>query len=166
MISKIRNFPPVCLGISLLRLLFRYLRYSKEFIGEKVIVEDGQSFTIFRHITSHPVKESKKPCVFIVSFKFARLSHKANKMVSKIPMLIITGYPGFVTKIYAVNHENGCWQGMYQWESKEALEDYKQSFVFKMMNKRAIKNTIRSLEFENQKLSVFLNSHLEITTFN
>lgn len=152
MATKLRKSPPTCLGISLLRLVLGKLRYSKKFVGEGVKTNDGHVFTIFRHITTHPIKKSEKPCVFIVSFKFARLSHKTNKIVSKIPMLLISGFPGFVTKLYAVNLENGYWQGMYQWESKQALEEYKNSFVFKLMNKRAVKNTIKSTEINNQFL--------------
>ena len=158
--SRFRKLPPICLGISLLRLLFRRLIYSTNFIGDTIKMKDEQVFTVFRHITSHPTKESKEPCVFIVSFKFAHLSHKANRIASKIPMLLIAGFPGFVTKIYAVNHENGYWQGMYQWESVQALEEYKKSLVFKLMNKRAIKSSLKSTEFENRLLDDFIKQNI------
>ncbi len=161
MVSALRKIPPVCLVISIIRLLSGKLRYSKTFIEKTVTMQDGQKFTIFRHITTHPITEYKNVCVFIVSFKFARLSHKANKIASKIPMLLITGFPGFVTKIYTVNNENGYWQGMYQWESKEALDEYKKSFVFKMMNKRAIKSSLKSTEFEKQQLIDFIIKHIK-----
>ena len=74
-------------------------------------------------------------------------------------MLLITGFPGFNTKIYAVNIGNGYWQGMYQWKSKKYLEEYKNSFVYKMMNKRAITDTIRSNEFSNKKLTDFIEDY-------
>jgi len=119
-------------------------------------MEDGQEYAIFRHIRTHPQKEKGKTTVFIVSFKFARLSHKANKIASIIPMLLITGFPGFNTKMYGVNKKNGYWQGMYQWESKDALDEYKKSFVFKMMNKRVIKETIHSFQLENHCLIGFI----------
>lgn len=156
MATKFRKSPPVCLGISLIRLLLGRLRYSKQYIGNSVKMDDGQEFTIFRHITAYPIDENETTSVFIVSFKFARLSHKVNKIASIIPMLLITGFPGFLTKIYAVNKENDYWQGMYQWKSKQALEEYKKSFVFKMMNKRAIKNTVSSMEFDNQQLNDYI----------
>ncbi|MBE9511078.1 MAG: hypothetical protein IMY71_09385 [Bacteroidetes bacterium] len=157
MATKFRKSPPVCLGISLVRLLLRRLRYSKQYLGNTVKMEDGREFTIFRHITAYPLIESEAATVFIVSFKFARLSHKANKIVSLIPMLLITGFPGFDTKMYVVNNETGYWQGMYQWKSKQALEEYKKSFVFKMMNKRAIKRTVRYIEFNNQQLIDYID---------
>ena len=97
--------------------------------------EDGK-FDLFRHIKSNQRINSEEAVVFIVSFKFARFSHKVNKKLSIIPMLLIAGFPGFREKIYAVNKSNGYWHGMYQWESKKALDEYKKSFVLKMMNKR------------------------------
>ena len=45
---------------------------------------------------------------------------------------------------------------MYQWESLEYLEEYKKSFVFKVMNKRAIPKTIQSIQFENKSLDNLL----------
>jgi len=76
-----------------------------------------------------------------------------------MPMLLITGYPGFDIKMYGVNITNGYWQGMYQWQTKQALEEYKKSFVFRVMNKRAIKSTLGSIEIDNQNLIHFVNNH-------
>jgi hypothetical protein len=122
-------------------------------------MEDGQVYTIFRHITAHPLRQQQAATTFIVRFKFARLSHNANRIASLIPMLLITGFPGFQTKMYAVNKENGFWQGMYQWKTHEHLEDYLKSFVYKVMNKRAIKDTIHSMEFRDQLLIDFIHKN-------
>lgn len=159
MAIKIRKSPPVCLWISVLRLILGRLRFVKPYLGNSIKMEDGQEFTIFRHITAYPLDECKAAVVFIVRFKFARLSHRVNKMASIIPMLLITGFPGFQAKMYAVNKKNGYWQGMYQWESKHALQEYKKSFVFKVMNRRAIKNSLISFEFDNIKLIDFIKKN-------
>jgi hypothetical protein len=152
MISKIRKTPIVCLITTIIQLLTGKLRFSKRYFNYAVEMENGKRFVIFRHITIHPLNKTEAGCVFIISFKFARLSHKANKLTSIIPMLMIAGFPGFVTKMYAVNSDDGYWQGMYQWKSIEHLEDYKKSFVFRMMNKRAIQDTIKSVKMINQNL--------------
>ena len=122
-------------------------------------MEDGQEFTIFRHITDYPVKDIEQALTFIVRFRFARLSHNANRFASIIPMLLITGFPGFQTKMYAVNKENGYWQGMYQWKTQKHLEDYLKSFVYKLMNKRAIQETISSRGISNQLLMNYIDKH-------
>ena len=132
------------------------MRYSDLFMGEIIEMDDKSNYQVFRHITDRKVSFTSKFTVFIVSFKFSHLSHEANKLASIVPMLLITGFPGFVKKIYAVNPKNGYWQGMYQWESLEYLEEYKKSFVFKVMNKRAIPKTIQLIQFENQSLDILL----------
>ncbi|WP_321368444.1 hypothetical protein [uncultured Draconibacterium sp.] len=124
-------------------------------------MKDNNKYKIFRHITVKTNQNNAANAVLVVSFKFARLTHKANKTASIIPMLIIAGYPGFVKKLYAVNAENGYWQGMYQWKSSKYLEEYKKSFVFKMMNKRAISGSINSFEIENENLSNFIGRSIK-----
>lgn len=154
--TKFRKSPPVCLFISIGRLLTGKLRLSKHYLKDTVKMEDGQEFSFFRHITKSPVKNTEQAVTFIVRFRFARLSHNANRFASVIPMLLIAGFPGFQTKMYAVNNENGFWQGMYQWKTKKHLEDYLKSFVYKMMNKRAIQETIKSIQYENKSLDNFI----------
>ena len=156
MISKFRRHPLICLSLSIFRLITGKLRLSDLFIGEIIEIDDNSNFQIFRHITDNKVTFNSKCTVFIVSFKFSHLSHKANKLISIVPMLLITGFPGFIKKVYAVNYKNGYWQGMYQWESLEYLEEYKKSFVFKVMNKRAIPETIKSIQYENKSLDNFI----------
>jgi hypothetical protein len=156
MATKFRKIPPICLGYSIGNLLSGKLRYSKQYLGNSVRMPDGQEFTIFRHIATVPDEISDSTYVFIVRFKFARLSTKTNKIISKIPMLLITGFPGFRAKAYALNQKNGYWQGMYEWESRHALDNYKKSFVLGLMNKRALKSTVSYQEHKNQKLNDFI----------
>ena len=157
--TKFRKSPPVCLFISVVKLLTGKLRVLKQYSGCSIKMEDGQEYTIFRHITKYPVRNDEQAVTFIVRFRFARLSHNANRFASIIPMLLITGFPGFQTKMYAVNKENGYWQGMYQWKTQKHLEDYLKSFVYKMMNKRAIQETICTWEYNKQLLINYIENH-------
>lgn len=157
--TTFRKSPPVCLFISIGRLLTGKLKVSKRYLGAKVKMEDGQEFSIFRHVTKDPVDADEQPVTFIVRFRFARLSHNANRIASVIPMLMITGFPGFQTKMYAANKKTGHWQGMYQWKTKKHLEDYLRSFVYRIMNKRAIQETISSREYNNLLLIDYIEKH-------
>jgi len=145
--------PPVCLSIAIMELLSGTLKMSREFAGRETISADGQVFTIFRQIKKRKAKFSDRHITFVVRFKFARLSHQANKLASIIPMLLIAGFPGFVQKFYAVNIETGYWQGMYEWRSENHLEAYKKSFVYRMMNKRALKGTVQAHTISNHHVS-------------
>jgi hypothetical protein len=148
------------MGISLAKLIVGKLRLTKEYVGHIIKMQDGQEFTLFRHISIPDSSENKGSVVFIVRFKFARLTYKGNRLASIIPMLLITGYPGFQVKFYAVNHQNAYWQGMYQWKSDLALEEYKRSFVFRLMNKRAIKDSVTYIEVNDHVLARFIESSI------
>lgn len=153
----IRITPPVCLIISLTNLLCGRLRLPGNYLNSEIQGIDGKTFRIFRDIRKNPVGEEPGNCVFVVRFRFAHLSQRSNRLASVIPMLIIAGFPGFMEKIYAVNTDNGYWQGMYQWKSAKHLEAYKKSFIYKMMNKRAIKGSLESVEFSNKSLNILIN---------
>ena len=140
------------MSIAILELLSGNLRMSREFVGRETRIEDGQVFTIFRQIKKRKTRISDGHIIFVVRFKFARLSHQANKLASILPMLLIAGFPGFIQKLYAVNKETGYWQGMYEWKSVKHLEAYKNSFVYRMMNRRALKGTVRSYTISNRFL--------------
>jgi hypothetical protein len=155
----IRVTPPVCLIISLAELLYGRLRFPGNYLNSEIQGNDGKTFRIFRDIRKNPIGEESGNCVFVVRFRFAHLSQRTNRLASVIPMLIIAGFPGFMEKIYAVNPDNGYWQGMYQWKSAKHLEAYKKSFIYKMMNKRAIKGSIESVEFSNKSLNILINEN-------
>jgi hypothetical protein len=157
-----RILPPVCLSIAIFKLLTGKLRMSQEFVGCESRTKDNQIFTIFRHIKTMKTGFSDGQITFVVSFKFARLSHRANKLASLLPMLLIAGFPGFIQKIYAVHAESGYWQGMYIWRSVSYLDAYKKSFVFRMMNKRALKGTVQSQTISNCPLSDLIEPDLAV----
>lgn len=154
-----RRLPIVCLIISVFRLISGNLLLSKEYLNDDIRTDEGKVFRIFRHIRLKDIKQTPTGCVFLVSFKFAHLSHSVNKLASIIPMLIIAGTPGFIAKIYAVDTGEGLWQGLYQWDSVENLNEYKKSFVFRMMNRRAIPESLLMNEIVNESLFDFIEGH-------
>lgn len=146
---KFRELPLLCIAVSVFHLINGKLKFSSQFIGKEVVFEDDK-YTVFRHVTERSNKTAEDSCSFLVSFKFSHLSHRMNQLTSIIPMLIITGFPGFISKMYAANKESGYWLGLYEWQSKTHLENYTRSFVFRMMKKRAVSNTLKMKEFENR----------------
>lgn len=159
MAAMLRKSPPVCIFISLMKLLTGKIKYSKGFIGTHIKMEDDEVFEIFRHVKYYTRDNNNNDnVVFIVRFKFAKFSHNTNKFLSVLPMLLITGFPGFKQKIYAVNCDTGYWQGMYQWESKEILDEYRKSFVFKVMNKRAAEGTVKYFKTDKNCINRYTKS--------
>jgi len=143
-------------------LLTGKLRLSKRYLGTEVKNDNGDTYQVFRNINMLNRSQTRDSCVFVVSFKFARLSHRANKLASVVPMLLIAGFPGFRHKLYGVNALNGYWQGMYEWKSIKHLEAYKKSLVFRTMLKRAKAGSVISHELNHSNISDWIKKHIKI----
>ena len=156
MSRKIRKSPPVCLFTALIKLYIGRLSLSREHLGSYIGNDPREIYTVFRNILDLKGKSSQDGHLMLVSFKFAHLSYQANKLASLIPMLLIAGFPGFKQKIYAVNSLSGHWMGIYQWRSADDMEDYKRSFVFRMMKKRAIDSSIHTCTMKHIKPDDFV----------
>ena len=80
--NSLRKIPLVCLVVSLFRLLSGRLRLSKKYVGLEVRTETEEIFKVFRHIQLESDSKNSESCVFVVRFKFSRLSYKANEIIS------------------------------------------------------------------------------------
>ena len=83
-----------------------------------------------------------------------------NIRLSRIPILLIAGFPGFRDKLWMIDWKTDYWQGIYQWKNIKAIENYKKSFVLRMMNKRAIEKSISYEVIENRDIDDYLQSRL------
>jgi len=131
---------------SLIRTIFYVvsfkLRFPEKYYNKNVLMEDGLEFKIFRHMKLKQKKNANVGSIFIVRFKFNKYDHTKNIKLSKIPIPLIAGFSGFRDKLWMIDWKTGYWQGLYQWESIEAIEKYKKSFVLGIMNKRSNKDTL------------------------
>ena len=96
--------------------------------------------------------------VFKVRFKFKNLSTQANKRLSIIPVPFLMGMKGFQEKIWTINKSTNDFQGIYQWSSKEAAMRYPDTFIFKLMTKRAAPGTISYEIMPNTDLAEYINN--------
>ncbi|MFC2076534.1 YdhR family protein [candidate division KSB1 bacterium] len=162
MSSRIRRTPIVSLIMTDIYCLLGRVRRSKEFYGREIMMEDGRKFKIFRQINLKTGKSKKdsSPAILIVRFKFARFSQKTNRRLSLIPIPMIVGFPGFRTKVWMADEDTGYWQGLYEFESEDTLEEYKKSFVLGIMNRRAVKDSISYRTIKHSRVSEYLNNRL------
>lgn len=161
--NRVCNSPPVCILNAMKNLCTGHLHLSKKYLGKGIIMDDGQSFRIFRHVKLESAESptGSKKAVFIVRFKFAHFSQQTNLLASYIPIPLIVGFPGFREKIWAVNDETGYWQGMYQFESAQAVEDYRNSFVLGVMNNRAVPDSLSYAILIETSLEKYIQAHVD-----
>lgn len=106
-------------------------------------MEDGQKFTVLRTLRIEDGSiNTAGYSIFIVRFKFNGLSFEMNKRLSLIPAPFLINMEGFVQKFWTFNDQTNEFQGIYQWKSKKDAVNYPDSFVFKLMTKRARHGTV------------------------
>jgi len=122
-------------------------------------MEDGQKFTVFRRlIVDGQGDNHDNQAVFKVRFKFKSLSTGANKRLSIIPAPFLMGMKGFREKDWTINEKTNDFQGIYQWTSREMAERYPDTFIFKLMTKRAAPGTVSYEILPNTDLSEYLSA--------
>ena len=94
MATTFRKLSLTCLLVSVVKLMTGKLRMSNIYMDQIIEIDDNSKFQIFRHITAKKIHFNSKHTIFIVSFKFSHLSHRANKLASIVPMLLISGSIG------------------------------------------------------------------------
>ena len=140
-------------------LLRGNVHFPEEYVNDVLTMEDGQRFTVFRRLTVDGNEEGQStPAIFKVRFRFKDLSIGANKRLSIIPGPFLMGMEGFLEKDWTINEATNEFQGIYQWSSTEAAEKYPNSFIFKLMTKRAAPGTVTYEIMPNTDLSAYLSA--------
>jgi hypothetical protein len=132
-----------------------------EYVGDVIKMKDGNNFTIFRRLQVKGNNENPDNLtVFQVRFKFRNLSNKANKSLSIIPAPFLIGMEDFREKFWAINENNNDFLGIYQWSSHKAAERYPETFIFKLMTKRAVPGSISYSIVPKTDVSEFITTKL------
>jgi hypothetical protein len=140
-------------------LLKGQVHFPEEYIGEVLTMEDGQRFTVFRRLRVTGNDDGRgTPAIFKVRFRFKNLSTGANKRLSIIPAPFLVGMEGFQEKDWTINEATNDFQGIYQWSSHEAAQKYPESFIFKLMTKRAAPSTVKYEIMPDTDLSDYLST--------
>ena len=119
--NRVRRLPPVCALVAVLRMLTGRLRLESRYVGSMIVMEDGQRFRVFRHLSlsGNEEREQGAPAsaILVVRFKFARFSQALNRLLSLIPVPLIGGYPGFRQKLWSRGQR---WRTMLEGGSNRA----------------------------------------------
>ena len=157
--SRFRRLPPVCAVVAVLRGVDGRLALERRYVGSELVMEDGRRFHVFRHLAASGAGGGAEGsgAVLVVRFRFARLPDGLNRWLSLIPVPLIGGYPGFRHKLWMADPQSGFWQGVYEWESVDAVEAYRSSFVLRLMTRRAEPESISYAVMEGTRLADFVD---------
>jgi hypothetical protein len=123
------------LARSLVLIMSSRVRFLRRDVGQVVTMEDGERFTVFRHVR---VRAAGQPAgVFIVRFTPAHMSVRQNIRFSLLPMPPLLGMRGFHEKYWCVNPESGRCQGIYAWQTIADAEANSGSVALRFMTGRS-----------------------------
>ena len=135
-----RYLPPIAVVVTVWRLLTGRVRLSKDRLEQVLTMEDGEAHVVFREVrvaSFRPVPTGSMT-VLKVRFKFASFSPAVNRRLSLIPIPVITGMPGLRQKTWTSCEDSGYSQGIYQFESLEQAEGYRNSPIMRILEKRSV----------------------------
>lgn len=111
-------------------LVQRRIHHRRENLGRRFHFEDGTSGVVYREteVTMHePLHE---PVALLVTFRLRLVSgalHRLFRWESLLNTPLFVGFPGFVSKLWLANDEQGTYRGIYQWDGASAARDYARS---------------------------------------
>ena len=147
--------------LSLLRTIFLFLcgrvTFVKEDKNRQIVMEDGKSFRVFRHVKIRGRYPAEPAAAFVVRFCPRNMTASQNIRFSVLPMLILLGFHGFREKYWCVNDETGLCQGVYAWQTIEDAENYSRSIAMRFMRNRSTPESVnfKVISQEQEKYWLF-----------
>jgi hypothetical protein len=109
------------------RLLWqRRMHLPRERVGMRLRFADGTSGRVYRE-TAVDRGPTLDPCVLIVEFRLRAVrggGHAAFRLESMLNTPLFAGFPGFVSKLWLADDEQGRYRGVYEWDGPQLAEDY------------------------------------------
>ena len=110
-----------------------------------MVYENGRAFKPFRKaIVSTNSVQSRFPVLFKVQFRFRNLPFRVNRLLSWLPVPLITGQPGFISKTWYQKPDSSEFMGIYEFNNIEAATEYWKSLPVKMMKRRAVPDSLKA----------------------
>ena len=69
----------------------------------------------------------------IVNFRLEGIGEENYRGIAETIAPAFANLPGLVSKTWLANPETGAYGGVYVWQSREAMENYKESDIYKGM---------------------------------
>jgi hypothetical protein len=95
-------------------------------VGARLGFADGTSARVYRE-TVVERGTTQDPCVLVVEFRLRAIrgrGHAAFRSESLLNTPLFVGFPGFVSKLWLADDEQGRYRGVYEWDGPQRAEAY------------------------------------------
>ncbi len=123
-------------------------QFPKDRIGETIIREDDQKFTVFREVVMKPkANQAEAPGgVFRVWFH-TRAAQPTTIRLSYLTLFGFLGLPGFRSKLWLINKTTGEFGGIYEWDTVQDANNYDKSYAMRFSKWRSVPGEFRTEVF-------------------
>ena len=108
-------------------LFHRCLHQPATHLGRRCSFADGTTAEVYRE-TVADVAPASSPAVLVVCFRLRHVrsarAHAVFRLESVLNTVLFAGFPGFVSKLWFANDENGVYRGLYDWDDPAMAEAY------------------------------------------
>jgi len=117
----------------------RRIKFLEDNVGNQVILRKVENYKVF--LEMEVLTKDKQPkqgnAIFRVYFHASSVSQATIIKRTKYTIPFFVGLPGFCTKQFLVNQDDGIFSGRYEWETIEMAQRYASSYAVKFMKKRS-----------------------------
>lgn len=105
----------------------RRIHLPASWVGRQLEFADGTSARVYRE-TVVDRDATQEPCVLVVAFRLravrGRGPHAMFRWESLLNTPLFVGFPGFVSKLWLANDDQGRYRGVYQWDGPRRADHY------------------------------------------
>ena len=115
-----------CFGRTCRLLSRQKVHVPRDMVGRRLRFADGTSSVVYRE-TVVDRGGPADPCVLVVSFRLRWVrgwGHRLFRLESLLNTPLFVGFPGFVSKLWLADDENGVYRGLYEWDGPDSAEAY------------------------------------------
>jgi len=95
-------------------------------VGRRLSFADGSSARVYRETVAE-VDQVDEPCVLVVCFRLRWVrgwGHGLFRLESVLNTPLFVGFPGFVSKLWLAQDDNGVYRGLYEWDGARRADAY------------------------------------------
>jgi hypothetical protein len=113
----------------------RGLRQPVDAVGHQVRWADGTTSAVYRETIADRV--AQRPCALVVRFRLRGVRrpiiHAFFRLESELNTVLFAGFPGFVSKLWFADDEQGVYRGLYDWDDPAAADTYVRALWWALM---------------------------------